>query len=185
MISKLRYHETGTLSSTAGSLASYLFRWNSTFDPDFTGGGHQPLYRDTYAAIFDHYSVISATAVIKFVNPVSNSYLVGCVTDDDSTLSSQTDTLCEQNTGVHTLLPPLSGSLSSHTFTMTWDCKRVLGIDPYDTQGYKTAVGSNPSEESYLILWATDVAAGSTSVLFDIELYQTIMWSELSTPVQS
>lgn len=182
---KLRYHETGSLSSVAGSLASNSFRWNSTYDPNFTFGGHQPLYRDTYAGIYDHYSVIRATAVIKFMNTDDSPVIVGVVTEDDSVMSSTYDTLCEQNYGHHMILPPISGSLSSHTFSVSWDCKKVLGIDPYITEGYKTPVGSNPSEESYLHLWMAAVDASNASLYYDIEIVYETMWSELTTPTQN
>lgn len=35
----------------------YSFRTNSTYDPDFTGGGHQQLFRDQLEVIYAHYRV--------------------------------------------------------------------------------------------------------------------------------
>jgi hypothetical protein len=182
MLCNLRYHETGTLSSTAGSLGSNLFRWNSTFDPNFTFVGHQPLYRDVYAGIYDHYAVIRATALIKIMNTDDSPVIVGVVTEDDSTITSQVDVLCEQNYGQHIILPPISGSLSSHTFSVAWDCKKVLGIDPYGSEAYKTPVGSNPSEESYLVLWGASTDTSNATVTYDLEIIYEVLWSELSTP---
>lgn len=185
MVSKLRYREGFTINSVAGAVGSQVYRWNSTFDPNASLGGHQPLYRDTFAAVYDHYAVISATAVVKFVNTTANPWVVGCVTDDDTTPSTGVDTLSEQTTSKHVLLPPVTGSLSSHVFNMNWDCKAILGIDPFASQTYKTAVGSNPSEESDLVLWGADSAAGTTGVYGDILITYTILWSELTTPTQS
>jgi hypothetical protein len=185
MISHLRYHTQGSLNSVVGAVAADDYRWNSTFDPDQTLGGHQPLYRDTFAVIYDHYSVISATAVVKFVNTSSNVFAVGCVTDDDFTNSTAVDTLCEQTHGKHAMLPALSGSLSALTLRMSWDCKKVLNIDPFTSETYKTAVTSNPAEESSLTMWASDAQGGTNAIYYDITITYKVLWTELSTPTQS
>lgn len=187
LLTKLRYYDTYAMTVTTGSLGKQVMRWNSTFDPDFTSTGHQPLYRDTFAGIYDHYAVVSATANIKIISTsTSASLIVGCITDDDSASAGSVTVLCEQNTGEHMLLPPLSGSLSSVTFNPSWDCKRVLGVDPYASEEYKTAVGSNPAEESYLHIWGTVTdGSSSTSITVAVELVQTVLWTELATPSSS
>jgi hypothetical protein len=185
LLSKVRYVDLQTLTSTLGSIGKYAFRWNSTFDPDATGVGHQPLFRDTFTSVYDQYAVVSATARIKFINPGADPIRVGVLIDDDFTSSTTVDTLCEQTHGQHVLLPPLTGSLSTHTFTISWDCKKVLGIDPFSSELYKTGVGLNPTEESYLHIWMNNSLAATSSAYFDIELIQTVLWTELATPLQS
>lgn len=186
LMAKLRYHDSQALSSISGSIAKYVYLWNSTYDPDYTGVGHQPLYRDTFAGIYDQYSVVSATCKITFVNTSSVPYLVGAVIDDDVTTSTTRDTLCEQTHGKHFLVPALTGSLSSKTFTMTWDCKKILNIDPFTSEAYKTPIGSNPAEQSILTLWSTPFDGVTSSALaFDIEFEQTVLWTELQTPISS
>jgi len=160
--------------------------WNSTFDPDVTGVGHQPLYRDTFASIYDQYAVISATAKIKILNSSTVPYMVGAVIEDDTSSSSTRDTLCEQVHGVHCFLPAQNGSLSSHTWTLNWDCRRILNIDPYTSEAYKTSVGSNPTELSTLGLWSIPQDGASTiTTQWRVELIQHVLWTELTTPVQS
>jgi len=45
----------------------YTFRLNSTFDPDLTGTGHQPLGRDQLASVlYNRYRVLSAKAHVSF-----------------------------------------------------------------------------------------------------------------------
>jgi len=185
MISQLRYHTNGTITSTLGGVSSYFFRWNSTFDPDVNSVGHQPLYRDIFASIYDQYAVISCKAVVKFTNNQTSAMMVGCVTEDDGSGSTTLDTLCEQHSGVHMMLPPISGSLSSHTFNLSWDCKKVLNIDPFTSELYKTAVGLNPTEGSQLSLWAATTDLTTSSINFDIELVYQVLWTELTTPIRS
>jgi len=183
LVTSVRYHQTGAFTSTAGALNSVKYRWNSTFAPS-VGGGHQPLYRDTYASLYDHYSVISATVIVKIINTSATTFIVGIGTDDDTTLGTAIDTVCEQKHGQSVLLPPLTGSLMTHTFTATWNCKDILNIDPFSSQTYKTAVGSDPSEESILSVFGA-ATAGTAAVEYDVLLTQTVLWTELSTPTQS
>jgi len=185
LMTTLRYHSIGSITSTSGVPGTYLFRWNSTFDPDLTGGGHQPLYRDTFAAIYDHYSVVSARAQVRVQNPSGDSFLAGVLTNDDSTPSTTLDTLCEQAHGQQAMLTPLTGSRSSVKFNIGWSCKKVLGINPFASETYKTAVGSNPAEDSILVIWAADAAGETAAVIFDLEMEMDVLWTELTTPSQS
>jgi hypothetical protein len=186
MLSKVRYHEFSSISSTSGGLSNTGYRWNSTFDPDATYTGHQPLYRDTFAAIYDHYAVVSAQATVKFINTSTTApFMVGVVTDDDTSMTTTIDTVCEQVSGQHALLPPLAGSLSSHTFNISWDCMKVLGIDPFTSQAYKSAVGSNPPEDSLLFAWVASADSSTATCYYDITIDYLVLWSELTTPSQS
>lgn len=185
MLTKLRYVDTYSMTITTGSLAKQVMRWNSTFDPDATGGGHQPLYRDTFAAVYDQYCVVSAQIEVKLINPNSTTYVCGLTNEDDTSSASSVTVLCEQVKGKHTVLPPVTGSLSSHTFRMNWDARKILNIDPFTSQSYKTAVGSNPSEESDLVIWATNFDSSSGSILAHVTLTQTVLFTELQSPSSS
>lgn len=173
------------MTITSGSLAKQVMRWNSTFDPDLTNTGHQPLYRDTFAAIYDQYAVISATIVVKIVNLATAVLVCGVLTEDDASSSSTIQTLMEQGTGQHTILPPQTGSLSSHTFRLKWSCQKMLNIDPFSSETYKTAVGSNPTEESDLVIWATTADGSSATPYVTIEMEQVVLWTELQSPTGS
>jgi hypothetical protein len=181
----LRYHANGLLQSVSGSVAQYVFRWNSIFDPDYTSAGHQPLYHDTYGAIYDHYAVVSARARIRFLGRGSANTFVSVNLDDDVTASVTGDTLAEQSHGVHDILGFATGGAANLDFNVSWDCEKVLGINPYASESYKTAFGTNPSEISTLVLTAIALGGGSTDTDFDIELEFDCLFTELATPVQS
>jgi len=187
LMTKLRYSDYMQIPSASGALGKQVFRWNSTYDPDYTGTGHQPLYRDTYAGVYDHYVVVRARATIRIHNPSTTvGMLVGCVTDDDVTTSTTFSTLMEQSHGYHDELTPLAGSHSDTTFHVTWDYQKVLGSDPYTSESSKTASGANPAEDSVLLVWSIPMD-GSTTVSSNmtIVLEQEVLWSELATATQS
>jgi hypothetical protein len=187
LVTKLRYADYVNLAVTSGALAKYAFRWNSMFDPDFTSSGHQPLYRDQYAAVYNFYSVIAARAKITFTNTdVDNPYLVGAVTDEDATASTSFQTLMEQSNGTFQQLTALSGSRSMVTLNRTWSAISILGIDPYESAGYRTAIGDNPSNDSFLIIWAQiEDGSSSGSLGVTVEIEYDVLWSELLTPSQN
>lgn len=187
MISTIRYCDIVSTSSTTGSIGKQIYRWNSVFDPDQSGIGHQPLYRDVFAGIYDHYAVISAACKCEAVNAnTGNSVLCGIVTDDDLTTSTSFQTLLEQSHGISELLTPLAGSKSRHMFTQTWSAARFLGVNPYTSEEYKTAVTGNPVEESYLLLWSIPQDGISTvSLQWRIQIEYDVLWTELQTPSQN
>lgn len=187
MLTRLRYVDTYGLTSTSGSIGKQLFIINSTFDPDSTGVGHQPLYRDTYAAIYDQYAVVSAKIKVTFTsNSTTSPMICGASFDDDVTTSTSIYALMEQNTGKHLLLPNNSGSLSTKSLTFNWDCKRMLGIDPFASQTYKTAVGSNPTEQATFVVYAqpTDVVSTTVTGIL-VEIDYVVLFTELQTPTIS
>jgi len=187
LLTKLRYVDTYALISTAGAIAKQVMYLNSTFDPDNSGSGHQPLYRDTYAAIYDQYAVVSCKATIQYQSlAATTGMVIGAVIDDDNSSSSTPTVLMEQNNGKHLLLPPFTGSISNRTLTIPWSCKKHLGIDPFTSQTYKTAVGSNPSEVASLIIWSVPADGSSTAtVQVQVTLEMEVLFTELQTPSSS
>jgi hypothetical protein len=185
LLTKVRYCDILSITSTGGGQGKYLWRWNSTFDPDYTGTGHQPLYRDTYAAIYDQYAVVAATATFEILNTTVSPLVVIMNTDDDGSISTNNNVLEEQSHGQSKLMTPLTGSSSKVTMTASWSAAEFLNIDPFSSQTYKTPVGSNATEESLLSLsvFTTDVSTASINI--KLTLVQEVLWTELATPTIS
>jgi hypothetical protein len=185
LLVKLRYHEGNSIGSVTGGINTYKFRLNSLFDPNYTGTGHQPMYRDTYASIYNHYSVVSTRATVRFVNNSASPFWVGAVIDDDSAASGGIDPIIEQNHSKSHLVTSVSGSNSASSIVIDWDCKKILGINPYTTESYKTAFAENPGEESFLMIYAATADSTTNNIYFDVTLEYLTLVSELQTPVQS
>lgn len=186
LLTKLRYHDTLTLTSSLGAVQAQQFRWNSTFDPDYTNAGHQPLYRDTYAAIYDQYAVVSAKAKIEIINTSSTLLaFVGVQTDDSTSYTSGFNTIAEQSTAKSYCLGVTGNANSSKVFNISWNCKEVLGIDPYTSESYKTSVGSNPTEVSFLNVFNATTVGSNNTVTLNVMLEQVVLWTELTTPTGS
>lgn len=61
----LIYHDVKNLDSTGPPIWQVMLA-NSLFDPDFTGGGHQPLGFDQMMLLYNKYSVISCGITLTF-----------------------------------------------------------------------------------------------------------------------
>ena len=73
IITTLKYVDTYLLVSTAGAVTYQVMSANGIFDPDLTSTGHQPLYRDNYAAIYDVYTVLGSKCIVRYANHRSGS----------------------------------------------------------------------------------------------------------------
>lgn len=184
MITKLRYCDNLTLTSTAGVISRYLYAANGIFDPDITGIGHQPLYRDSYAVIYDQYVVLGAKITCVFSNNGVFPQVIGIVGEDDSVMTSVVTTACEQSNSFTTLqsaagAPPM-------VLTCTFDPLRDFGVRVKDDGSSATAVAANPSE-----LWCFGVFMASSDLIststcqVKVTIEYTVKFTELQTPVQS
>jgi len=187
LLTRLRYCDSYVITSTTGAVGKQLMMVNSIFDPDVTGVGHQPLYRDTYAGLYDQYAVVSAKIKLTFIsNGATNPMIVGAVIDDDTTTSTTYYVLMEQSKGKHMALAGATGSLSRDSLTLDWSCREQFGIDPYTSETYKTAVASNPTEQATMLIWVSTLDGSSTaSVSVIVEIDFDVYFTELTTQIGS
>lgn len=187
---KLRYVQIGNLTNVAGTLVKQAFRMNSIFDPDLTGVGHQPMWRDNFAAVYNHYKVVASTFEVTFTqsNADQNDELavVGLVRDDDGSAASTYIELSEQSSGQHAVLglnASNSGSITMKTDFKVW---RDLKLSSASSEGEAgAAMGSNPAEETDVIVWLSSVNASTITVAYDVTIVYDVLFSEVVTGISS
>lgn len=185
-MTKLRYCDTVSFTSTGGTIAKYTYRVNDTFDPDYTSGGHQPLYRDTFAAIYNFYVVPRARMKVTICNTGTTPAHCGILLDDDVSSATSYSVLLEQNNGKHHLLPAQTGSISSHTFTHEFDAQRMFGWDPTKVLSAKTAWASSPLVVAAMLVWAQPADLSSSVTYYaSVEIDMDVMCCDLLTPTGS
>jgi len=81
---KMDYVELFDVASVYGSLAKYQFKLNSSFDPNHTGTGHQPMGFDQWSLFYNHYVVESCSYEIAVLSsdPSTGSQLAIHLSDD-------------------------------------------------------------------------------------------------------
>jgi hypothetical protein len=117
-------------SDNPGGFTTYVFRLNSIYDCDeTTGGTQQPLGRDTWAAIYQYYRVLSCNMEVKIINRNNtNTLLAGIVLEEDtSNLTDTRNNFMMRKNAIRAIIPGnqyASGSIGQLTFDYNpsqWD----------------------------------------------------------------
>lgn len=169
----LRYSQVVEINPATGIPSAQLFRANSIHDPDFTGIGHQPYGHDTYASIYNHYNVRSAT--ITMTPTTSTNGIYGITLTDDSTVQADYNTVRElKSTRMST------NSISAgnpKTVTNYFNVNKNFDL-PFQ-KATSASFGASPAEGMIFHCWfegsSNTVDPQNTSFLFTIS-YVVDMW---------
>lgn len=89
MYVKLEYAAKIALQSVGGTPMVHTFRGNSIYDPDYTGVGNQPYYRDQLATLYEKYVVTGSKLAVKFVSDNEPSF--ECIVRPSDTATTPSD----------------------------------------------------------------------------------------------
>lgn len=185
IITKLRYCDLLTLHSVNGAMSVNYFSANSIYDPDITNAGHQPMYRDNFASIYDLYVVLGCKITVHFTpfNIVQN-WVCGITVDDNASISTVLPTKMEASNSKWGLLS--MGGSGPMTVVETF-APQQFGIEVKDDGYSMTPVGSGPVTAMSFGVWAHAVDATITDqyVNFTVELEYTVKFAQLSTQAQN
>lgn len=178
-----KYVETVTLTSTSGSLASNLFRCNGMFDPNQSGTGHQPMYFDELAAIYDHYTVIRSEIKITaaLASTTKEGGVLAVYIDDDTTVANTLQTALEQNTSSYKMLCNEQGQ--QVVLKKKWSAES-FGPSPLDNDNLQGTGSTDPSEQSYFVVQWQSIgtpAPASAQLALTCEVTYYAIWDELKT----
>lgn len=156
----LRYAQYFQLAAGgAGAPSKYTFRANSIFDPSETGVGHQPMFHDLYASLYNHYVVKSSKFYAKLWSETSGTTyntLVCVKLDDDNSLSMNAETLLEQRDPLvkwKLLRQQGAGTHDECTIHHSFNAKSFFGLkDPEDNETVGAQCGANPTDQAYYII---------------------------------
>lgn len=179
---KHRYCETFNFAGTAGAINNQQFSCNGLYDPNVTGVGHQPMYFDQLAAIYNHYTVLSSKITISAViaDTVINPVHLVCYINDDTTVTPATiQSRMEQSTARFTTVLPSGNGRA--VITNRWSATQNFGPGAVSDPNLQGNAAANPTEQQYYTIsgQVADLASswGITAVYVVIE-YDTI-WQEL------
>lgn len=185
IITKLRYATYLNMTGSSGVLNSNNFAANGLFDPDLSLGGHQPLYFDNYASLYDQYVVIGSKITAEYSsNNSSIGAYCGILGDDDTTTTGTLETHLEQNNSISRLCPAAGGPVL--TLTQTFEPLKDFGVDAKADGSSATAVTANPTELWVYKVWSLPADLTTvTTVYCKVQIEYTVKFSELKTPVQN
>jgi len=161
MVGTLRYAETVAVQSSVTPISWCHYSCNSIYDPYRTGAGHQPYGHDTYATIYNQYTVLKSRMKVQFSqnNSVLTSFTYGAVIEDDIATTPGYDTWRERPTAKsHPLV--INAGIEQKPLTLYWDRnKRFPGQDTY--LQLSAPFGSSPNEEEFFVLIAQSQTSGT------------------------
>lgn len=161
MTTKLKYVETVVLNATAnGAPVNYHFRANSIYDPNLTGTGHQPMGRDQFALIYDHYTVIGAKMTVKYYSQATNTQNVAmwCGTvlqDTTNTLTSLPAILEQGNAKGGILMTSSTSGRQGAKTSQFYSPRKMFRMGSGSIVGNQRIIGpigGNPNEDAIFTL---------------------------------
>lgn len=197
LVTNMRYVDTVTLTGAAGVVGANTFRFNSLFDPDLSGIGHQPYYYDQICgpsgtAPYLKYRVLSARATVRFTMvsaPATVATNIGPVvvglmaTATNGLYGTTASALCEASGSKWTYLGDKSASNNVIVLKSTYNPNRDLGNDEGDdTIG--ASYNANPSQIFNLIPWKVDTV-GNASVQALVEIVYKVEFYDRNEVAQS
>jgi len=174
------------MTSTASSLATYAFRANGIYDPNLTGVGHQPLGRDIFALIYNHYVVLSARARVRLVPPTAATpyiNLFGMLVHEDGTVNATDATaLIEQGHCKWKSLDIRAAVSDDCTVSLPFDAKRWFGAkDMEDNISLLGAtMGGTPTDIAAFVVFVQPQAIGALTATyyFTIDIEYVVLFTE-------
>lgn len=168
---RLRYVDNFALNPSLTTPATAVFRANGMYDPDASGGGHQPLGYDQFSVLYDHARVIGAKMTVTFF-PTDLDTVVGIYLDDDyGGIGLLSNTLEQPNTRKRYCA---GGSERAVSVTQYFSADKFLGKAAARSDSNKQQLGiADPSEEVYFHIFTYSAASGgdpaSQNVIVNIE----------------
>lgn len=178
---KHKYVETQTLSTGTSDPASatYAYSCNGMFDPRFAVGGHQPLYFDQAATIYNHYVVTAATCIVDFYVETPGQVTCGIVIDDDGTATYNTlSSLCEHPGAKYATI---TGNSSGTQVVANWSLAQHFGKSAQDSTAFRGSAAANPTEQQFFQVFYRGTEAVDAKVAHIIvTIYYTATWKEIN-----
>lgn len=176
-----KYSEIVVPTATSGVMQKYSFSCNGMFDPNITGTGHQPMYFDQMAALYDHYRVIGSICTFKITHLVTSNYaaVVGAFVNDDSTTTPTTSfELMENSLSKHRMLA--AGQLIPAIFTLKWSAKKYFGGSVLSNPELQGTAAANPTEQSMFTIFVQPIdQISSNSYNVEVDIKYIAVWTEL------
>jgi len=186
-----KYADNVSISGAAGVVAGYTWRLNSTFDPDLTGGGHQPLGRDQYATLFNKYAVLGCKWRVVAAPVINVNFTLTAAVTNNPTIPTNPIAMLElQGTKGPINFTSTAAQYSHYPFELKGTVNLVKlsgcrGIENYlGLDAYSSVVAGNPADSQNLTVAGVNSIAGvSWSALLYIMLEYDVVYFDPNTEI--
>jgi len=184
-----RYCDQLTLTSTSGVMATYQWSCNGMYDPNRTGGGHQPILFDQLTPLYNHYQVVGSKIKFKILPHTSNTVTsnVVCFVNDDTVFENASIDGNAEQTGARAFqIGTPAGGNKAITRSLFWSSKRKFGTAALENSRLQGTSTTDPTEQSYysICLQSFDQTNSCQLQIF-VEIDYVAIWTELKDVDQS
>lgn len=165
-----RYVTNFTLpaAGAAGFARAYYFACNDIYDPDYSGVGHQPMFRDEMSAYYKYYTVIKSDIKFSIDHSATAIQQLFCFVSSDSSVNmASPENLFEEQGGQWTVptqpslcikAPNRRAYFNAIKFFKT-NMKAILGDDEQ-----RVAVAGSPGSKTktYFVCGSAPINSGVT-----------------------
>lgn len=170
-IAQLKYVDSFSSLLVAATVSETQWNLNSIFDPNRSGGGHQPLYRDQYSSLYAQFRVYRCDYKIR----ASCNGTVGgtlCVLPNNSSVVlTNIDQACETPGAQLRQFGSVSGDSSVITMSGSVYLPKLNGksATAYKTDD-RTAGSTTADPSEVLSLHVLSISSGTPTIDFVVEL---------------
>lgn len=183
---KLRYVDTFQLDPVQGLIAKANFSANNLFDPTVALGGHQPYMFDTWASLYNHYTVVGSKCSATFTTAGGGQAglnFCGIHLADDTQSTSTITHMMEQGLTKYRKITAQGGSSqSTATVHCNFSAKKFFNITNIsdNQQRLGSPVSGAPSEQAYFNVWlgATNNSVDQTAYDVMVKIDYIVLFSE-------
>lgn len=186
---KHKYCETFNTSLSVGQLTSFGWKANGMFAPSGLTGGHQPMYFDQYALLYNHYTVIGSkcTFTVSHISEADNphTFRICAFLDDNSSLSAASMDAIAEATQARRPKHVVAEAGAPVVTKSTFSAKRVFGGSILAKDSLSGTGTSNPTELSYHVLAVEATPTLTAHFVCTVEIEYVAIWTELKEVAQS
>lgn len=179
IITKLKYSEAVSLTLAAASTLGYYMYRTSLYDPDVTGLGHQPLWRDQLDYMYTKYRVHGIKYKFTIINTNVQQLTAGAVVmQPDSTAETNLNTIRERNNSRPFILPGYTGGNGRVVkgFMHTGYPHGLSKSDFLADEDFEAAMNANPVKTSILAIYCYTLNNGATiNIQVDLTYYVELL----------
>ena len=161
----MRYVEEFSLNPGTGAVASYIFRANGLYDPNYTGSGHQPYGFDQWMTYYNQFTVLGSKCTARFMNYLNtsgNAVMCGIQLKDSAVVDNTNPTeIIEQGRSKWQLIQPQGGSKDQCRITKGFSTKKFFQAPNNLDDIYRGSDAADPTEQAYYHIIAGGFDPGS------------------------
>lgn len=181
-IVKMKYAQN--INTSVANAYNYKFNLNSIYDPDFTGGGHQPYGHDQFQALYNRYRVISCSYVVTGYSG-STGICYGVLPGNEQ-ITATTLAELRENPRARFITQYPGGSTTKLTGKVYLPSLMGRTKTQYMADDrYQSIFGASPQETAFLNVTGLDLSEAGASINWTITLTYTVEVFDVKPLAQS